>query len=558
MFPNKFVNNMAVESKWQGDGGVNKPGFIKRIKLQTKIALLIILILFISIMNIALYITSWRISDIRGETEINIMNVATIVANAPTVKENLGKKGTENAIQNYVKTILQSTKHIEIIVVVDMNDIRYAHPNEERIGQKFVGGDEDRVLNNGESYISEAVGTLGKQLRAFVPVFNDKTQVGFVMVGQTTASIKKTIYEAIKLVAISSLLGLFIGAAGAFILSRIIKDSLLGLEPEQISKLFLQKEEILQAMHEGIIAIDKNHKITLINNSAQNMLKLYGQDILGKNILEIFPKSKLIDVMKSGTAEYYQEQVINDTLVVVNRVPIREGSRIEGAIATFNDKTMVARLAEEITGVNQIVDALRANTHEFMNKLHVILGLIQIGEQDEARKFILSETEKQQEIVNLVIGKIKDPTIAGLILGKISRAKELGINMYIDKKSHLEKMTGRINSNVLITILGNLIENAMESLSKCELFPKTINIYINENPDVIEIIVQDTGCGIEKENLCKIFDKGFTTKEGNRGRGLYHIKQLVEGLLGKIEVESETGKGAEFTVLLPKGGSKID
>ncbi|MGB7606689.1 MAG: sensor histidine kinase [Lutisporaceae bacterium] len=523
------------------------------LKLQTKIMLLMIFVVFVSIFNTVIFISYWRTNEIRKETETSIMSMSTIIANAPVIRQNLGNMDKQPAIQDYVDSILESSKNIEIIVVADMNSIRYAHPQKEKVGKEFVGGDQKRVLEQGESYISEAVGTLGRQIRAFVPVFDDSDkQVGFVMVSKSIISYKQEINNALSIMIVSICIGLSVGAIGAFLLSNNIKKTLLGLEPDEITRLYLQRDSMLDAMHEGIIAIDQNNCITLVNNSAIKMLNLNIENIIGHDIQEVFPSCKLGDVMASGKAEYYSDHIINDTIVVINRVPIKNGDKIVGAIATFSDRTKVNQLAEEITGVRQIVDALRATTHEFMNKLHTILGLIDLGEIAEAKKYIMSETEKHQKILSLVIRNIKNPSIAGLIIGKTSRANELGIIMKIDKESELSKNTGRIDSSVLITILGNLIENAMDVLKVSNTTPKKIDVLIKEYNDNVLIKIVDSGTGIKSEDIDRIFERGYSTKDGSRGQGLFIVKDIVEALKGNIKVESILGQGSQFTVVLPK------
>ena len=526
---------------------------IIHLKLQTKIMLMMIFVVFISISITVFYIADWRTNEIREEIEVNIMNMATIIANSPVVSQNLGKYDNQYLIQSYIDKILQSSQDIGIIVVVDMNNIRYAHPQKERIGKEFVGGDEKRVLLTGESYISEAVGTLGSQIRAFVPVFSDNNkQAGFVMVSRTMSSYKEEINKSLKVMIVSTCIGLMIGVIGAFFLSNNIKKTLLGLEPDEITRLYIQRDGMLDALNEGIIAIDEKNSITLVNDSAIKMLNLNSDHIIGGDIQDVFPSCKLGDVIISGKAEYYSDHTINDTLVVINRVPIKDGEKIVGAIATFSDRTKIKQLAEEITGVRQIVDALRANSHEFMNKLHTILGLIDLGEISEAKKYIMNVTEKHQKILTLVITSIKDPAIAGLIIGKTSRANELGIKMKIDRDSALDKNIGKIDSSALITILGNLIENAMEALKGNTLTSKTINLFIKEYSEKIIIRIRDNGIGIKAENLEKIFERGYTTKEGSRGQGLFLVKDIVEALKGSINVESILEQGTQFTVELPK------
>ncbi|MCG8483099.1 MAG: ATP-binding protein, partial [Clostridia bacterium] len=360
-------------------------------------------------------------------------------------------------------------------------------------------------------------------------------------------------------IVLLTLFGLVVGTIGAFLLAKNIKNSLMGLEPSQITKLYNENIAMMDAIHEGILAVDQDGRVTIINDSAMNMLKIEEKNknnIKGKNVKSVFPTSMLPRVLESGIAEYDKELITNDTIVVANRVPIISKGKIIGAIATFRDKTELTMLAEELTGVKLIIEALRANSHEFANKLHVILGLIKIGEIEEAKNYIINVADTQQQILSMIIKRIKDPTIAGLILGKFSRAKELGISIKIDKRTKLECKHKNINSNVLVTIIGNLIANALESVSKSDKEEKSINVRIEESESKIIIEVGDSGVGIKKENIKKIFERGFTDKSESRGIGLALVKENVQSLNGEIKVISKINKGTTFTIILPKGGTK--
>jgi len=526
---------------------------IKSLRLRTKITLLVIIVELVSISVTAFFIGQWTIFNLKKEIEVNIMNIAQIIANTPSIKKALSENNSDK-IQPIVETVLKSSQKVEIIVVADMDGIRYGHPNPERIGQRFVGGDEMRVINTGESYTSEATGTLGKAIRAFVPIYNNNNeQIGFAMAGALTESVGKAKRESIATIIFTSFYGLFVGIIGAFLLANNIKNTLLGLEPEEISKLYTEKKGMLDAAHEGIIAINSKCEITLVNDSAIDMLQIKEKEVVGKNVLEVFPKSRLPIVLETGVAEYDSEDAVNDTIVVANRVPIKEGNKIVGVIATFRDKTMITRLAEEVTGVKMIIESLRANTHEFMNKLHVILGLIQLGDYEEAKGYIINETEKQQQIISLIMNKIKDPSVGGLILGKFSRAKELGIKINISNDTYLDKQFGKINSNVLVTIIGNLIENSMEAIMKSYKDEKLINLLIKDTSDKIIIQIKDNGIGIKKIEMTNIYNRGYSTKKGSNGVGLSLVKEVVMNLGGQIELESEENKYTKFTVVLPKG-----
>lgn len=528
----------------------------KEMKLQTKITLLVVSVVFISISIIIAYSIIQTTKNIEEEIRTNILNVAKMTANYTDIQKELERRDPNHRIAQDVTALLDSVEKIEYIVVADMNGIRYSHPNPQRIGELFVGGDEIEVLSNGLTYVSEAEGTLGKSLRAFTPVYSivSGKQIGFVSVGTLSQNIGLRKRSAIVLLVVVALSSLGIGTECAILLARSIKNTLMGLEPHEISRLYDEKMAMLDTLYEGIVAVDENGKITLINDSALRIINTdtvhTKNEIIGVNIEEIIPTSSLNAVMESKTAEYDREQRIKDTIVLTNRVPMVSRGHVIGAIASFREKNEITKLAEELTGVKQIVDALRANSHEFLNKLHVILGLIHMGDLEEAQKYITTITSSQQRILGIVTGKIKDPSVAGLVLGKISRSSELGINLKIDEKTWLSKNHEGINSNTLVTIVGNLVENAMAAVMK-NSGEKFVFIKIVETSTAVEIAVEDNGIGIDTEGVGKIFQRGYTTKEESKGMGLALLKESVDSLEGSVKIESIVGKGSCFTVELP-------
>ena len=209
--------------------------------------------------------------------------------------------------------------------------------------------------------------------------------------------------------------------------------------------------------------------------------------------------------------------------------------------------------AEDFEGTKFLVDSMRANNHDFTNKLHVILGLIQIGEYDKAVSYIENISIIQKETVSKVMNSIENTSLSALLIGKISRASECNVKFYMQENTHFKADDVDIPSEALVTITGNLIDNALDAMNTAEAFAKpvrelTLGVYTK--PGELLIIVQDTGNGIPKDVKEKIFENGFSTKGTGRGVGLYHTKQLIESLGGTISVESEVGKGACFMVRL--------
>lgn len=530
-------------------------GLKKKMKLQTKLTILIIIVVFISISIIIFFVASWMTKNIKSTSKTNVMNVAEMVANSREVIDALGKKDPDKIIGPYIENQLKSLDEIEYIIVVDNEGMRYSHPNVNMIGQKFVGGDESRVVKEGDVYISEAIGTLGRSLRAFVPIYNveKNKEIGFVCVGMLTKSIEQSEHMAILYIILISIGSLAVGIVGAFILSNNIKNTLLGLEPEEITNLYNEKIGILDAIYEGLIAIDNNGNITLVNDSALNILHYENQidknSIIGKNIDEIFPTTNLIKVLEEGKCKFEEEQKINNTVIMTNKIPIKDRDKVIGAIATFRDKTEVTRLAEELTGVKKMAWSLRAQNHEFMNKLHTISGLIQLEEYDEALQFISNVAKNRNNISSILTKKIKDPSLSAILFSKYNKAEENRIKFNIDESSKISKLPKFMDSEDIVSIVGNLIENSLDVVDNDG--SGEVYIKIIQYSELIEIKISDNGPGIKDEYMDKIYEQGFTTKEGQRGHGMYIVKQIIDRANGKIELK--VNNGVNWNIIIPMG-----
>ena len=227
---------------------------------------------------------------------------------------------------------------------------------------------------------------------------------------------------------------------------------------------------------------------------------------------------------------------------------------IEIAISGFFSckiKKEFLAFTEDFEGTKFLVDSMRANNHDFTNKLHVILGLIQIGQYDKAVSYIQNISIIQRETISKVMNSIENPSFAALIVGKIARSSECNVKFILNEGSCLKNEDISIPSEALVTITGNLIDNALDSMNKdTSKNEKELSLGIYTRPGELLIIVKDTGTGIPDEMKEKIFENGFSTKGQGRGIGLYHVKQLVSSLGGTITVESQVGTGTCFMVNL--------
>ncbi|MBM6646505.1 two-component system sensor histidine kinase DcuS [Bacillus sp. RIT809] len=476
--------------------------------------------------------------------------IAHIVANDSVVIDGLIGKADTSAIQTYTNRILKNTG-VQFIVVMDMDGIRKSHPNPQKIGHHFVGGDEGTVLK-GKEHVSLAEGTLGISMRVFVPVFADTgEQLGAVAVGISADNVKERVKESRHIIYIGVGVGLLIGIIGAILLARHIKKSLFGLEPHRIAKILEERNTMLLSVKEGIIAVDKEANVTLINNEAKRLFKKSGleEDFIGKDVELYMPNSRIKEVLQTGEVQLNEEQNIYGITIVTNRVPLYVKGEIVGAIATFRDKTEIRKLAEELTGIRLYAEALRAQSHEFMNKMHVVLGLTHMKQYEELQKYVSSMVSEHQYEIGGIMKKIQSPLFAGFLLGKLSYAREKNIKLIIKEDSYLPEIYDERIIHELITIVGNLINNALDAVTNCE--KKQVEVGIQYG-DTLIITVQDTGKGIKEDEIDALFIKGYSTKGDNRGYGLHLVKESIQRINGRIYVHSLLGTGTTITIEIPK------
>lgn len=523
----------------------------RKFKLSTIIITFVCLVVLLSLLITDLLVSRTVTETIRNNQEEKAKIVSRTVAKSIIVINGLEDENANlNDIQDYTMDIQQAAD-VMFVVVMDMEGIRKSHPDPKLIGKRFKGGDEATVLS-GKEHVSISEGTLGKSLRAFTPIFrSDGEQIGAVAVGISLNSVEDALEQGHRTIIIGTIIGILAGILGAIILAKYIKKILLGLEPFAIAKIHQERNTMLQSVHEGVLAVDNQGVITLINKSALEIFKHTGlpKDPVGMKISEYLPTSNLDRVLKTGKAERDVELTINGVSILVNRAPLIVNEQIVGAISTFRDKTEVNQLAEQLTGVKMYADALRAQSHEFMNRLHVILGMVKMNYHEELQQFITQLVDHHHHEAQQVIKNIKDPALAGFLIGKLSFARENKVDMKIESDTIIPEPLNSKTTHELITILGNLIDNAIEAMS--DLDEKKVNVLLNYEEDTMQIRVRDYGTGVDLHQFPKLFEKGFSTKGENRGYGLYLVKNSIEQLGGSLQINVRIEKGTEFILHIP-------
>ena len=480
----------------------------------------------------------------------NLTNLAQIIAQLPQARRVLSGEAESEWLTDYLDGAVETIENVDVILVGDQAGTLVYSQDHRQIGAVYSGTAWKETLQ-GTTYVAGAEGLSQAERCAFAPVTDEAGNViGFVAAGIYTRNIRmlvwSTLLQFLLIAAAACLFAMLLSSR----VSRRIKQSLLGYEPEDFSRLFRRQEVVLESLEEGIIAIDHSARIIYINQAAAQLYGIRDREAaLGRPIQDYSRATRLERLLRTGKPE---RNVSIDFLpggrVLADRLPIRQDGKVVGAVAIFRDRTEVTQLAEDLTGVRHMVEAMRAYTHEFMNKLHVIHGLLQMEQYDMAQDYIMEITRTQQQAVSRVMDRIKDPTVAALLVGKTSRAAELGIRLILGADSQLSAAGRSLPSAALVSVLGNLIANAIDSLNQSGRQPKEITVSIQETEKGLFLCVEDTGLGIDPAVRPHIFEKGFSTKGEDRGTGLSLVKEVVDTYHGQIRVESERAVGAVFYV----------
>jgi PAS domain S-box-containing protein len=520
--------------------------------LQLRLSLLVtaLLVLLVSLIGV---LSSDSIRDIlTHQIGRKTLILAQAVALNPTIREGLQTHNPE-AVQATTEEIRRTTG-AAYIVVGDRQGTRYSHPHSEKVGLGFVGGDFQRVVEFGESYVSSAVGTLGPSTRGFVPVRNDRGEVlGFVAVGYLENEIEAEVHTQQRKVLGYVVVVLFFGAFGAAWIAKTIKAAIFGLEPYEIAILFEERNAIIEAIREGVVAVDGRGRLSLVNQAARRYLgQASEEDLRGCHLTDICPCREMEEVLAVRERVLDREVSVADRTMIVSVFPLHAGGAVSGAVASFRPKDELDQLSRKLLHMQEYSELLRAQTHEYSNKLHTIAGLIQIGAHGEALDLIMAEASGYQELMKTLAEAVPDPVLAGIILGKFNRARELKINLILEPASSFADLPPQLERSQLVTVIGNLLDNAFEALREAGEDGE-VRLFLTDLGLDLIIEVEDSGPGIAPEVADRLFEKGVTTHGSiGRGTGLYLVRRSVAALGGEITfTEGELG-GALFTVIIPK------
>ncbi|MDD1793109.1 sensor histidine kinase [Enterovibrio makurazakiensis] len=534
---------------------------LRSLKLKTRMMLILGLMALLQTGLIGLFALGYLSHSLDEQIGQRALHVAKTIAAIPEVVDAVDNRDSE-----FLQTLtleLADINDARFVVIGDRNGIRLAHPSWKRLGKPMYDDDGDYnepALLYGKPYIQKAIGSLGASVRGKAPIFDASHEnvIGIISVGfmlDTVEGIidryRNTLYMVIVLsFGLSVLTGLWFASH--------FKKAIFGLEPEQIGRLFQERNATLESIREGIIAVNGEGNITTFNRAAIDTLGLDANTKLtGRPIEEVLPDSRLMDVLRTGTPQIDKDVWLQDRNLIVNRLPVLQDGSITGVVSSFRRKDELDAISKKLSQIEQYADTLRSQSHEYSNKLHTIAGLIELGANDEALALIGQETQSHQALIQLLVEAVPDPILAGCMLGKYNRAKELGLHLEIDPESSMKEIPDHIPREEIVSIIGNLIDNALEATLKNQRTDVRLSMTDLGNDLIFEI--EDEGSGIPEHEQDSIFRKGVTTKQGEgHGFGLHLVEKLLQKLGGTILLEPTVHKGSRFTVYIPKARATIN
>ena len=545
---------------WRKSKDFNNYKFGKKFTLSQQIVILISLVVCVALLPTSLFTTQKVARVIYDRVSINAVSINTILCNSLEIKESLASQNINirPEIDKFMADYVNDVDHSDEagVAIYDKNhNLRVLYnpgnlPDFEHSARGLV----DKYSGRSKISYKDNYAIPNKAL-GFVKNDNGEV-VGYIVTGYSDEIVNNSTIDSVLFLLLMTVLGLVVGIWGAIYLAKRIKSVLFGYEPEEIARMLRERDILLNSVREGIVNINSNGRITLVNSEASILLQQAGiknvSEIMGMNASDVLKRLPINDIIKDGKTLVDASVKIGNTIFILTAVPLLlEDKNVVGAVLTFRKKSVVEEMANQLTGFKNYATALRAQTHEFMNKMHVIMGLIDMKAYDELKNFTQEIAYNRQSEVSYIVTRLKDITLSGFILGKISRSRELDIDFSLTEESELHSELDVPSVHDIVLIAGNIIENAFDALKNFD-GERIVNLSILDFDREIVIVVEDSGPGMDESIRKHIFQRGFSSKcESGHGFGLYLVKQSIDSLNGTISVESAPGEGTIFTVRLP-------
>lgn len=503
----------------------------------------LVVIAITSTVAINLYLSQQR--EIEGQ---RVLSVARAVASLPTVISGLQDKVTPTEVSKVTNVIAASAK-MRYIVVVNMDGVRIAHPDPTLIGKP--PSTDHTAIQDGEEFVGTEEGTLGPTYRAKVPVRYQGEIIGSVSVGIPESELAADARDDLSVLILWISIAVILGAFSAALIAQLVWRRVYGQESREIRQLLATQDALMHSVREGMVAVDSTGRITLINDEAARLLGLKEYDVGARLRDVIAPEIGLAIERISGSGQV--EVVTLETralLLSYTRASVR-GEDV-GSVLVVRDRTEVQEALGSLSTERSMTRRLRDQTHEFTNRMHVLSGLLELGETERARAYIDSLVVTPRHDVSIPEG-ITDATLVALLRVKGQAASTEEIELVVDPESTFG--AGAEDAQV-VEILGILLTNAVEATGQGGTV--RVSVYEGIGGESTEIIVEDDGPGIPESQQQQVLKRGFSTKGSEsadsseqRGVGLSLVDRIVGERQGQIDIGRSVLGGAKITVWLP-------
>jgi two-component system CitB family sensor kinase len=477
-----------------------------------------------------------------------VLSLAQSIADNPFVAGAAVGANPSAVLQPYAEQIRIHTK-VDFVVIMAPDRIRFTHPDTTQIGKPFIGHIQEAL--QGRAFTETFTGTLGSSVRAVAPVRDASGRiVALVAVGVTTKAIRSELMRRLPFLLAGLALLLAVALAGALLVSRRLRRQTRGLDSDSISRMYSSYQAVLHSVREGLLVIDADGRVGVINDEGRRLLGLRG-DIVDRPVREL----DLADTIKATLLDERDAvdelHLTGDRVLVLNQSRAQWGGRSYGTVATFRDRTELEALTGELDATKAFAEALHSQAHEAANRLHTMVVLVETGRSEDAVAYATTELELSQRLTDQVVAAVEEPVLVALLLGKAAQANERGVELTVTDDSRTP--AGILPSSDLVTIVGNLIDNAIDASAESS-GRKQVTVTVRADEHALLIQVEDTGPGLPHALVESAFTRGWSTKisatAAGRGLGLALVNQVVRRHGGSIDVSSPPAGGAKFTVRL--------
>jgi two-component system, CitB family, sensor kinase len=527
--------------------------------LAAKVLLLQLVVIAVLLVAVGFLSVRQSNADFSDEHGRRMRTIAEYVATLPAVRTSLEEVRDGAESPDVLPERLAPEANLGVVygatdvVVVSPDGVVLGATDPSRVGDPAELGDSD-ALAEGRGWIGDVDHDGERSVAAHAPIISeDGSLLGIVAAEEPYPSVTDQVADAAPYLALYLGLGAVLGLAGTWAVSRVVRRSTRGLGTTELANLADHREALLHAIREGVVGVGTDGRVTAMNDAARTTLGL--EDVpepVGRRVDELGLDPHVVALL-TGEGDDVRDALalVGTRAVVFNRGRASTGGRGIGTVTTLRDRTELVSLQSQLSSNLSITDTLRAQTHEFDNRLHTISGLVQLGEYDEVAALVGTLTRHRADVSERVSKRLHDPAVAALVIAKDAVAEERGVTLELDPGSRLPALAPDEVAD-LTTVLGNLVDNAIDATAG--VADGLVELWVLADADTVHVRVRDNGPGVPADLRDAVFVRGFSTKAdvlGGRGIGLPLVRLICTQRGGTVTIDEADTGGAEFLVTMP-------